>query len=117
MALVVEWGKSMRTVVLMSKSHQMASQRRFFSSGDDKPPVAADSRYWSAGLWKFLQNAAMNVYNLFHFCQPILHLCIISIGSMVSGGLLHMTANPVYRITQFQGLIGEFLESSSWSFF
>ena len=59
MALVVEWEKSMRTEVLTSKSHQMASQRRFFSSGDDKPPVAADSRYWSGGLWKLLQNAAM----------------------------------------------------------
>jgi len=42
-ALVVEWEKSMRTVVFTSKSHHMASQRRFFSLGDDKPPIAADS--------------------------------------------------------------------------
>lgn len=64
MALVVEWEISVGTVDLMSKSHQMASQRRFFSSGDDKAPVPADSGYWSAGLWKLF--AAMNVYSLFH---------------------------------------------------
>ena len=55
-----------------------------------------------------------DVYNLFILWQLILHLCIISIGSMVCGGLPHMRAKSSLQNHLILRPDGEFLESSSW---